>query len=191
MRNSSRIIVIAGTLLIVLGLFLLGIMFLRADQAGRDNEDIVQKMETVITDRREGFFDPMYNAEMPSLEIGGKDFIALLEIPGYGLKLPVYSSWDKWEVTRRPCRFSGTAYNGTLIIGGYDQKGQFDFFDRIDDGTDVIITDMSGNVFTYRTYRTDRSETAEERVLAEEADMTLFVRDAQLLEYILVRCELK
>ena len=146
-------------------------------------------LETVLPDRREGLWEPDRTTEMPALELLGRDYIALLEIPAYGLRLPVRSAWDSREAEARPCRFSGTAYNSSLVIGGYDRAGQFDFFDRIAEGTEIQVTDMTGAVFAYRVSRVDRSDSADAGVLAGRADLTLFVRDAQLLQYILLRCE--
>ena len=46
--------------------------------------------------------------------------------------------------------------------------------------------------FSYVVERVDRSSTAQADVLMnEESDLTLFVRDAQLLEYIILRCVMK
>jgi len=129
---------------------------------------------------------------MPALELHGADFIALLEIPAYGLKLPVCSMWDKEAVMSYPCRFYGSTYDGTLIVGGYDQAGQFDFFDRIQDGAAVTVTDMTGSTFSYAVALVERSDSAQAEILLDDtADLTLFVRDAQGLEYILLRCVAK
>lgn len=190
MRRSSKFILIAGCVLIAVSLLLLIMLHLQTRRAMRTDAEVVQIMEDILGQRREGQLDYERDAEMPALEVSGQDFVALLEIPHYGLKVPVCAVWDRGKVTSYPCRFHGSAYDGTLIIGGYDQSGQFDFFDRIQDGAPVILTDMTGSEFTYVVTRVERSKTAQAEVLmAGEADLTLFVRDAQLLEYIILRCE--
>ncbi len=192
MKKSSKIIFIFGCVLILISLALLLLLRLQTKQAQEGNDQIVQTMEAILTDRSEGSKDPEQETEMPVLELHGEDFSALLEIPAYGLKLPVGNSWDQGKVVSYPCRFSGTVYNGSLVIGGYDQAGQFDFFDRIQDGTTVSLRDMTGCTFTYEVARVDRSKSAEAEVLMnDEADLSLFVRDAQLLEYIILRCVMK
>lgn len=192
MRKTGKIIFVLGCLLIVCSLVLLIFLQTRTKQAEHTNAEIVQTMETILTDRKEGTKDFDRDPEMPALEINGEDFIGLLEIPAYGLKLPIGSMWDKETVLSYPCRFYGSAYDGSLIIGGYDQSGQFDFFDRIQTGTAIAITDMTGSTFSYTVNRIDRSNSAEAEVLINsEADLTLFVRDAQGLEYILLRCVAK
>ena len=189
MRRIGNIIFVLGCLLIAGSLGLLLFLQVQAKQAQGSNREIVQAMENILTDRREGS-SLGEEIGMPVLELQGEDFVALLEIPSYGLKLPVSSSWDQGKVRSHPCRFSGTAYNGSLVIGGSDQPGQLDFLDRISDGTAVTVTDMTGRVFSYVVERVERSSAASAQRLADgQWDLTLFVRDAQLLEYIILRCE--
>ena len=165
---------------------------IQTQKAERTNGEIVQTMEAILIDRRQGTKDLECEPEMPALEIQGEDFIALLEIPSYGLKLPICNTWDKGKVVSYPCRFYGSAYDGTLIVGGYDQSGQFDFFDRIQNDTVVTVTDMTGSVFSYVVEQVERSGSAQaDALMDEEADLTLFVRDAQVLEYIILRCVMK
>lgn len=192
MRKTGKTIFILGCLLIACSLALLLVLQVRTTQAERTNAEIVGTIESILVDRKVGTKDVDRDPEMPALEINGEDFIALLEIPAYGLKLPISSVWEKSKVLSYPCRFSGSAYDGTLIIGGYDQRGQFDFFDRIQNGAAVTITDMTGSTFSYVVDRVTRSRSAEaEMLLDSAADLTLFVRDAQALEYIILRCVVK
>ena len=103
--------------------------------------------------------------------------------------LPVAGSWDAGKVNSYPCRFWGTVYDGSLIVGGADQPGQFAGFDRIFDGSAVTVTDMTGAEFSYVVDRVERSKSAQAEVLmAGEADLTLFARDAYSLEYVILRC---
>lgn len=192
MRKSSKVIFVFGCLLIVTGLVLILTLKFQAKQAEQMNDQIVQNMENILCDHREGMQESECETEMPVLELDGVDFAALLEIPLYDLKLPVCNVWNKNSIMSYPCRFDGTIYNGTLIIGGYDQSGQFEFFDYISEGTEVLVTDMTGAVFSYKVSRVERSKSADIDVLKNEGtDLTMFVRDAQLLEYIIVRCTLK
>ena len=192
MRKTGKVIFVFGCLLIACSLVLLIFLQSRTKQAVRTNAEIVETMETIFPDRNTGSKDFDRDPEMPALEINGEDFIALLEIPAYGLKLPIGSIWDKDTVISYPCRFHGSAYDGTLIIGGYDQRGQFDFFDRIQTGAAVTLTDMTGSTFSYVVNWIDRSQSAEATALLDDAaDLSLFVRDAQGLDYIILRCVVK
>lgn len=189
MKRNGNFIFLLGCLLICCSLALLLTLQIQRRQANHKLVGIVHAMETILTDRREGTIDIEHAKNMPALEFEEDDFVALLEIPFYGLKLPVCNTWDKGKVLFYPCRFHGSAYNGSLIIGGYDQPGYFDFFDRVSNGTVVTITDMTGSIFSYTVDRIERSSSAGTEVLiSEDADLTLFVRDAQSLDYILLRC---
>ena len=189
MKRIGKLIFILGCLLIAASFALLLLLRLQTRQAERANTEMVQTIEGIFPDRREGAIDPDRDAEMPALEIQGEDYIALLEIPAYGLKLPVGSIWDKGTVRLHPCRFSGSAYDGTLVVGGYDQPGQFAFFDSIQPGAAVTLTDMTGTTFSYTLEQVERRSSAETEILMDSgAELTLFVRDARLLEYIILRC---
>lgn len=192
MRRSGKIVFMLGFVLIVCGLALLLLWQMRTKQASQTNAEIVQTVEGILPDRRKGTMDPELVRDMPALELQGEDYIALLEVPAYGLKLPVCGLWSKGKVLSSPCRFQGSAYNGSLVIGGSDQPGQFDFFAEIQPGAGVTVTDMTGCTFYYEVVRVDRSDSAREEILTDkDSDLTLFVRDAQLLEYIILRCVVK
>ena len=89
MRRSDKVILFLGCLMVAAALGVLLLMKLQAKQAEQKNSQIVQTMETILCDRREGMQEPDCETEMPVLELNGADFAALLEIPLYGVKLPV------------------------------------------------------------------------------------------------------
>lgn len=43
----------------------------------------------------------------------------------------------------------GSVYDGTLIVGGRSEDGNFDFIDQLDAGEELTFTDMTGRVFRY------------------------------------------
>ncbi|MBR5470898.1 MAG: hypothetical protein IKU81_02115 [Oscillibacter sp.] len=189
MKRSGKVMFLIGCLLIISSLGLLIFSQIRTGQIQKENHELVQTIETILPERRAGIKDTYRNMEMPALEVGGEDFVALLEIPSFGCKLPVFGSWEKGKVSSHPCRFWGTVYDGTLIVGGADQSGQFDFFDRISNDAAVTVTDMTGSTFSYVVERVEHSDSAQAEVLMDnEADLTLFARDARMLDYIILRC---
>ena len=82
----------------------------------------------------------------------------LIEIPAYGVTLPIGDVWDAKEVASFPRRFYGSAYDGSLIVGGADQDGQFDFCDQINPEAHIYVTDMTGTEFEYHVTRIDRAK---------------------------------
>lgn len=192
MRKIGRICIVLGCLLIAGSLALFLTMQVGTAQAQRCNAQVVQRIGGILPPLQPGIRDAYIDMTMPVLELDGTDYAALLDIPALGLTLPVADVWDKGAVRQQPCRFSGTVYDGSLIIGGSDRAGQFSCFDRMQPGNEVSVTDMTGTVFSYVVDRIDRASSASAAVLtAGESDLTLFVRDAYGLEYILLRCVVK
>lgn len=188
--KSRRILLTLGCFLVVLSGVSMVMLHVHTNYAKQKNDEVILVMETIFADPVQNSVDVLWDEEMPSLEIDGEDYIALLKIPAFGVKVPVCASWDKWNIMNHPCRLLGNAYNGTLIIGGSDQNGQFDFFDRVETGMDVHLMDMSGNEFSYDVIRIERSSSASfDRLKDESSDLTLYVRDSRFLEYILIHCE--
>lgn len=189
MKRTSKLLRLLGCLLILCSLVtLLSTRFLAA-RARTEAARTALRISTIIPERTSGTMDNYSSMEMPVLQVDGKDYVALLAVPSLGVELPVAGSWKAEDVTNQPCRFQGTVYDGSLVVGGFDQQGQFDFLDRIEIGTLVTVTDMNGAEFSYRVDRVDRAQRAEAGILVpEEAGLTLFVRDAYSLEYLIVRC---
>ena len=67
-----------------------------------------------------------FDCEMPSVEIEGCDFIGLIEVPSYGIKLPIYSEFEYYI----PKVYSRNN-NGSLVIEGRYSENQFSFADYI------------------------------------------------------------
>ena len=149
------------------------------------------EMNQLLSDRISGVSGEYSDSVMPVLEISGVDYVALLEIPAQGVVLPVSDQWNSTGLSRSPARFSGSAYDSTLVIGGADHPGQFGFCDEIEHDAVLNITDMTGVQFSYIVSRVDRAKHAQTQWLQnEEYDLTLFCRSAYSMEYIAVRCNL-
>ena len=148
-------------------------------------------MNKLLPDRTLGVPETYADPGMPNLEINGEDYVALLEIPSQGVRLPVADQWNSMELFHSPARFAGSVYDKTMVIGGADHSGQFGFCDEIEHGAVITITDMTGAQFSYTVARIDRANRAEARWLQNEAyDLTLFCRNVYSMEYIAVRCVL-
>ena len=128
---------------------------------------------------------------MPVLQLDGTDYSCLVEVPSFGITLPVASLWDSSRVSHYPCRFWGSAYDSTLVIGGSDEKGLLDFCSTIDLGAYVFVTDMTGARYTYTVSRVDRAKHAQtDWLLSDQWDLTLFAQSSLSMEYIALRCSL-
>lgn len=189
-RNVS-FLQILGIGLILCSAALLAFQHFRAGAAERKSQAVVSQLEALLPERTPGIPGNYVEPAMPVLELDGEDFSGLLDVPAFGVTLPVGSSWDTGKLGFYPCRFWGSVNDNSLVIGGTDQQGQFDFCDQIHPGASVTVTDLTGAEFTYSVTRVDRAKHADAQWLCCEAyDLTLFARSTYSLEYIAVRCTL-
>ena len=190
MKHKKGILpLLLGSALILAGLCLLLFFHFRGYRGDKQIASVVSQMETLLPEPSKGTPGLSADSRMPILEIDNRDYVALVEIPAYEIKLPVADLWDSQALHTAPARFHGSAYDGSLVIGGADRDGQFAFCSQVDLDAAVIVTDMTGVQYTYRVSRVDRADEASAQwLMAGEFDLTLYCRDATSLEYVAVRC---
>lgn len=189
MKKRMNFFEVLGILLIVCSLGVLLFTQLHSQYTKKKAAEITCKIEAALPETTPGFPGDYSDPVMPVLQVEGKDYVGLLNIPAYGLSVPIVNEWSSFHVFSCPARFYGSVYDNTMIIGGNDQTGQFDFFDRMNPGDHIKITDMLGTEFAYAIDRIDRAKSADYEHLASGGyPLTLFVRSAYSAEYILVRC---
>lgn len=189
MKRKAPLTVWLGVGLILCGLCFALVFQLRLQAGARKREDLITRIVAYLPERTPGMPDMYPDTGMPVLEVDGDDYGAVLEVPAFSVRLPVADEWQSRNLTCCPARFSGSAYGGTLVIGGGDYPGQLDFCGKIGHGATVTVTDMTGACFSYTVVRIDRSSQAENQWLTKpEWDLTLFCRDNGTMEYIAVRC---
>lgn len=122
---------------------------------------------------------------MPSKQVEGLNITAILEVPGYARRLIVLSNWDASLVNAVPCKFHGSIYDRSVVIGAGEK--QFDFADRLEVGEKIILTDMEGGRYTYRVTAIQHSQHASlEKLQSGDHDLTVFVKVGE--QYLLIRC---
>lgn len=125
---------------------------------------------------------------MPILSVDGIDFVGVLEVPRYGSILPVCAKWGR--LTKYPCRFGGSIYDGTMQIGATNQKGQYDFYGEITVGDNILFTDVEGNRYAYVVTNLRYEKHADQATLEfEESALTLFIKNVYDTEYQIVSCD--
>ena len=189
MKRKLSLPIVLGICLILCSLLLLLLFRVRMQAGYRSSQRTAAALSEMLPERTPGTpgIDPGY--DMPVWELEGTDYVALLEIPSFGITLPVANQWDNAALTQAPARFSGSVYDNTLVIGGVDDPKQFGFCDKIEHSAYVTVTDMTGAEFTYRVRGVSRAKHADAQWLArEDCDLTLFCHDTYSMEYIAVRC---
>lgn len=113
--------------------------------------------------------------EMPVMTIDGEDYIGLLSLPELGLEFPIRADWSEEGLRRTPCRYSGSAYTGNLVICGHNYRTHFFNLRYLTMGSEVVFTDVDGNVFHYEAEELEQlAPTAVEEMTSGDWDLTLF-----------------
>ena len=188
-KGKFPIVLVLGICLVVISFALIVGLQIRTHLGANESQKVVTRMNELLSERIEGVPRTYPNLNMPILEINDIDYVALIEIPSLNLSLPVADVWNSQKLYNSPARFYGSCYDHSLVIGGADNSYQFSFCDKIDNGTVIIVTDMTGTQFSYTVSRVDRSKSAESNwLISRDYDLTLFCRDALSMEYVAVRC---
>lgn len=189
--KKGSLFLITGILLIMGSLGVLLFNQYQIRQSAGQAANLVQIIEPKLPMHASGFPGMFSNPAMPVLEIDDQDFCALVDFPGFGTLLPVSSSWDTRNLSAYPSRFWGSIYDNSMIIGGSGQDGQFDFFDQLNPGAVVSVTDMLGFEYSYTVSRIDRAKSVTyERLCEGGHPLVLFAGNLFSTEYLIVRCDL-
>lgn len=195
-KKVSSIFIITGLLLIAAALFLTGFNLFDEYRAERSVDSVLQQMMLQDTPvLREGEI-PDYilnpDMEMPVETIDGLDYIGTLEIPSLDLELPVLSEWNYPNLRVAPCRYTGSAYQGNLIIAAHNYPSHFGNLKHLQEGESVRFTDVEGNLFSYKVVVRETLEpTAIDEMQSEEDgawDLTLFTCTIGGQSRVTVRC---
>ena len=182
-----KTLLVAGLILMIGGMALLASTRHMSTRGGA--EEMWDRISNRIPERSGGAVGVYSNPEMPAIELDGYDFCGLLELPGYGVRLPVGDDWSCLNVLRWPCRYGGSAYDGSLILAGADQPEQLEVCKRLEIDDLICFTDLTGMEFRYRVARVDRTSQIDLDVLTRgDYQLTLYIKDSYSMEYILVRC---
>jgi len=191
-KKSTALLVILGTLLVIGAAVLVLFSRVSVSMAEKRNTETVQTLRSLMPEIRNAVKDTAVDSVMPVLEIDGDDYIGIVEIPAYNAVLPVRNEWDKGDASSSPCRFAGSVYDGSLVIGASDNKGMFDFMKAITAGDIVSVTDVSGSRYSFAVADIVRtSDVSSDNLCDVEYDLTLFARNTYGFDYTVVRCNYK
>ncbi len=191
-KKLTSILMLVGVVLIVLSLVAIVVSEIAERKAEENVKIIASKLHSLMPDAVDGAPDDRSNKIMPVLSVENKDYIGLLELNSLDITLPIGEKWDLSEISHYPCKYMGSMYDSSLIIGGSDNSGQFDFLKTISNGDTLSVTDVTGLRFNYVV--TDIRKTKDvstEGLTSKKADLVLFARNAYSFDYTVVRCDLK
>ena len=122
--------------------------------------------------------------------LGDVACIGILEIPALNLELPVISSWSYSSLRLAPCRYSGSAYKGDLVIAARNYQSHFGGLRTLPEGSEVFFTDAVGNRFSYYVAVTEAlTPWSVDDMTSGEWPLTLFTCTLDSQNRVTVRCE--
>lgn len=77
-------------------------------------------------------------------------YLGRLTIPRLKLELPVWSQWSYENLKTAPCRYSGSAEAGDLVLLAHNYRTHFGPIRRLKPGDQVVFEDLDGRLFEYQ-----------------------------------------
>ena len=186
-KKLVNILIGIGITLIVIAVGLSVYLNLVSTISTRRLNGIVEKIHEILPETTYGTWDNYTNISMPMVEIDGVNFIGLIEIPSCNVELPIYSEWDNRQIFKTPCRYTGSVYDGTLIIGDNDRL----FVKQLNINDSIIITDMNGYQYTYSIDTIEKiNDVSTDFLTPLNNDLTIFFKESYSLEYVIIRCSI-
>jgi len=180
-------LLISGILMVLCSLGIFLYMQIQQNRADEQTQVYLQQMQKSMPEVKDAFIDERNNKDMPVLEVAGNDFVGILEVPLYEVSFPIGSRWQEGELIDYPCRFWGSVYDGSMIIGGSERKGQMAFMKDISIGDEVFVTDMTGARYLYTVSWIEKTKDVSIEYL-ENDGLTIFARNPYGFDYTVVRC---
>ena len=151
-KKSGVILISLGAVLILAALLLFLHNRSEDRRAGQEAESLLEDVRSSMAANADP--DPQ---EEPVEEIT-YDYAGVIAIPDLSLELPVIDQWSYARLKVAPCRQSGAAADGDLVIAAHNYKSHFGYLDRLQPGASVIFTDMEGTVYRYAVEEVRRLE---------------------------------
>lgn len=197
-KQKGRFLIRLGLLLIAAALCFIIYNLYEEHRAREQSGQVLDALQEYIpgSDQNDDTSMPDYmlnpDMEMPTQTIDGIDYIGVLEIPSLNLELPVISQWSYPNLRIAPCRYSGSAYSGGLVIAAHNYDSHFGRLKTLQTDDEVIFTDIDGNTFTYKVAVMEILEPlATEEMKSEEWDLSLFTCTIGGRSRVTVRCVLE
>ena len=161
----------------------------------QENKKASESPDASDKEDKQNIPDYLLNPDMDMPEytlksLGDVACIGILEIPALDLELPVISSWSYSSLRLSPCRYSGSAYKGNLVIAAHNYQSHFGGLRTLPEGSEVFFTDAVGNRFSYYVAVTEAlTPWSVDDMTSGEWPLTLFTCTLDSQNRVTVRCE--
>ncbi|MBR0163939.1 MAG: sortase [Lachnospiraceae bacterium] len=158
----------------------------------RQDEQAGEEVALILTQLEEATSETQLESPdttMPVISIDGRDYIGTLRAEGVGIDLPIIAMYEEEDCWTAPCRYSGSAYNDTMVICGHNMYAHFAPLLQMQAGDEVTFTDVNGNVFRYEVAQIyNLKPVAVQEMITGDWDLTLFTCTYSGAERVTVRC---
>ncbi len=191
-RRVGNILIAVGAVLLAAALALLVYNQWDSWRASRDVAEVQEKLE----EAKEELYivkDPTeeHDSNMPTIEIDGWEYIGSIEVPRFGLELPVMSEWSYEGMRIAAARYSGSVWDNDLVICGHNYDRLMGNLRNAREGDTVVFTDVQDNVFNYTVCEVETLMPREvEEMITGDWDLTLFTCTIGGRTRVAVRCML-
>lgn len=175
-RKRAAFLLTCGAICLVAALGLTGYNLYDEYRAESSAESNVAQLRTVIQEKapEEQPILPEPQVMMTALELDGRDYVGVLEIPSLELSLPIQDEWSDRLLKYSPCRYEGTIHDG-MIIAGHNYKSHFAKLKQLLPGDELRFIDLDGNIWNYVVSGTEVIAGYDvERMKSGDWDLTLF-----------------
>ena len=161
----------------------------------QENKKASESPDASDKEDKQNIPDYLLNPDMDMPEytlksLGDVACIGILEIPALDLELPVISSWSYSSLRLAPCRYSGSAYKGDLVIAAHNYQSHFGGLRTLPEGSEVFFTDAVGNRFSYYVAVTEAlTPWSVDDMTSGEWPLTLFTCTLDSQNRVTVHCE--
>ena len=190
-RRLGFCLMLLGLAAVAAGLIWMGFNLWDSHRAGAEAQRVYQVLLRYSQENPPAP-DGVWSAEeeMPAVEIEDHRYIGILSVPSLELELPVMESWSYPDLKLSPCRYTGSAYTGDMVICAHNYATHFGKLKYLREGEEIAFTDLDGNLFSYTVAQTDTlPPTALEELTGGGWDLTLFTCTVGGQARLAVRCQ--
>lgn len=198
--DIRRICLCLGVALLIGAAALAGYNLYTDWHAGQVSQSVIEQMElpaasepeesaSSVSESASSEADSEYwDGGMAEEEIDSDVYIGSLSIPAIGVTLPINTEWDAALAKKAPCRYKGSAYDGTMIIAGHNYRSHFGKLKELEVGDKACFTGVDGSVFWYELTGFESIDMYDfDGMDAGDWDLTLFTCDASRVRRVTAR----
>ncbi|MGL5346392.1 MAG: sortase [Peptostreptococcaceae bacterium] len=186
-KKISSILTKCGVLCILLAVILIGVNIYDDYNAGRLSDSELQKLQNKIPNITES--NTNKEGQMPTIEIDGRKYIGVVEIPSISITLPVLDEWSEELLKVAPARYSGSIYDNDLIVMGHNYRRHFSKIKTLKKGDNINFKDVNGEVYKYSVVTLEKINGYDtDKMINNNYNLTLFTCDSTGENRVAVRC---